>query len=498
VAGQTSVYGAAWQDFFTPVGATLATGTAWAANITSYTCAAAHGLVAGDQVTISGVLASVYNSTGGYNGTYTVLATGLTATVFKVDQLVNPGTWTSGGTTSPNLGKLVIQMNEQTSATPGYILNKMGNGSGFTSIGTLVLLNLDDTVTWETPYYILGHEQFTNGAVAPWTVAQPTFTSTNPNNHNWFYDINTGAGYGGTFKNLHFKSSMGAAAWAITGTTTCTLTPVTATVTGSIAGDILTATAVTAGYLYEGMTLTGAGVTAGTVITQVIDSITGKAGLYRVGIMTVAAGTYTIGVSSQTVTSTSITASTSVYGIAVGDVCFDLTTAGNVATNAKVASISSLVAFVLNTASTNSTSQVLAFSAIHNEAACTVGVGFKLKVRCRVNTVAITNSLTTVAVPTVTNSLYQQAQYPLDMITLTLTGIEPGSDIVIVSSGSGVEKLNIDSWGSSTYNYVYESPSTVDIKVYKLGFMPFSVNGYLLSSSSSSLPVAQVTDRTFV
>jgi hypothetical protein len=443
-AGQTSVYGAALYDYFTPVGATLTTGTAWAANITTYTCTAAHGLVAGDQVTVAGVLASIYNMTGGYNGTYTVLATGLTSTVFKVDQLVNPGTWTSGGTTSPNLGKIVWQMNEQTSATPAYTLNKMSNGSGFTSVGTLVLLNLDDTVTWETPYYIKGHKQFTNSTTAPWTVAQPTFTSTNPNNHDWFYDIDKGTGYTGTFKNLHFKASIGAAFWAITGTTTCTLTPVTATVTGSIAGDILTATAVTVGYLYEGMTLTGTGVTAGTVITEVIDSITGKAGSYRVGIMTVAAGTYTIGTSTQTVASTTITASTSVYGIAVDDNVFDLTTAGNVATNAKVASISSLTAFVLNTASTNATLQILAFSAIHSETACTASIGFKLKIKCRVNTVSTTNSLSNIAIPTVTNSLYQQVEYPLDNVNINITVLDvtdntpiPNARVIIKAAAGG-------------------------------------------------------------
>jgi hypothetical protein len=442
-SGQTSVYGAALYDYFTPVGATLTTGTAWASNVTTYTCTAAHGLVAGDQVTISGVLASTYNDNGGYNGTYTVLASGLTSTVFNVTQLTNPGTWTSGGTTSPNLGKIVWQMNEQTSATPAYTLNKMGNGSGFTSVGALVLLNLDDTVTWETPYYIKGHKQFTNGTTAPWTVAQPTFTSTNPNNHDWFYDIDTGTGYTGTYKNLHFKSSRGAAFWAITGTTTCTLTPVTATVTGSIAGDTLTATAVTSGYLYEGMTLTGTGVAAGTVITAVIDSITGKAGTYRVGIMTVAAGTYTIGVSSQTVTSTTITASTSVYGVAVGDNVFDLTTAGNVATNAKVASISSLTSFVLNTASTNSTLQILAFSAIHSEAACTASTGFKLKIKVRVNTVSSTNSLTTIAIPTVTNSVYQQVEYPLDNVSINITvqdvntGLPIQNARVIIKAGTG-------------------------------------------------------------
>ena len=500
VAGQTSVYGFTWGDYFTPVGATLATGTAWAASVTTYTTSAAHYLVAGDQVTITGVVASIYDPVDGYNGTFTVLATGLTATVFKVTKATNPGTWTSGGTTSPNLGKIVLQMNEQTDATPAYTINKAGDGTGFTSVGTLVLLNLDDTITWETPYYILGHRGFTTGATAPFTVAQPTFTSTNPNNHDWYYDIDKGTGFTGTYKNLHYKASRGAAAWAISGTVTATLTPVTATVTGSIAGNILTATAVSVGYLYVGMTLTGTGVTAGTVITSVDTSQTGKAGTYTVGIMTVAAGTYTIGVSNQTVASTTITASTSVYGIAVGDNVYDLTTAGNVATNAKVASITSLVAFALSLTSTVSTSQILAFSSIHSETGIAAATGFKLRVRCKINTVAITNSLTTVAIPTLTNSLYQQAQYPLDTVatTLVLENIIVGSRYWIQNSTTGLEMYSGTAASSIvTINYTWNANVSVKVRVRKsstpVKYLPFETLG-TITSAGLGVYVSQIVD----
>lgn len=501
VAGQTSVYGFAWADYFTPVGATITTGTSWATNITSYTTSAAHNLVAGDVVTISGVLASTFNPTGGYNGTYTVLASGLTSTVFKVDQPTNPGTWTSGGTTNPLLGKIVIQMNEQTVTTPSYTFNKAGSGSGFTSVGTLSLINLDDTITWETPYYLLGHKQFTNGATAPFTVAQPTFTSTNPNNHDWFYDIDKGSGYTGTFKNLHFKGSRGAAFWAITGTTTCTLTPVTASVTASISGDTMTVTAVSSGYLYEGMTLTGTGVTSGTVITEVVDSITGKAGTYRVMIMTVSGGTYTLGASTQTVTSTTITASTSVYGIAVGDNVFDLTTAGNVATNAKVSSISSLTVFVLNTASTNSTLQILAFSAIHSESSIVASTGFKLKIRCRVNTVSSTNSLTTVAIPTITDSTYQQAQYPLDLTTITLQNVIQNSvyEIYNVTTATTLA-TGTKATAASTdleISAVASNGDNIRVRVRKSSattkYLPFETNA-TVASLTATVYVSQVAD----
>jgi hypothetical protein len=63
----------------------------WAANVTSYTTASAHGLWVGATVTITGAIPS------GYNGSYVVLAGGFTTTAFTVTQLVDPGVRISGG-----------------------------------------------------------------------------------------------------------------------------------------------------------------------------------------------------------------------------------------------------------------------------------------------------------------------------------------------------------------------------------------------------------------
>ncbi|WP_321905133.1 structural cement protein Gp24 [Paraburkholderia tropica] len=71
--------------------------------------------------------------------------------------------------------------------------------------------------------------------------------------------------------------------------------PGTASVTGSIAGTVLTVTAVSAGALQVGQTIAGTGVTSGTTITAL-------------GTGTGGAGTYTVS-ASQTVSSETITAS---------------------------------------------------------------------------------------------------------------------------------------------------------------------------------------------
>lgn len=84
------------------------------------------------------------------------------------------------------------------------------------------------------------------------------------------------------------------------GSTTGTIAAGTASVTGSISGDVLTVTAVGSGTLYPGSTLSGSGVASGTMIdTQVSGTVGGV-------------GVYTVSIDEQTVASTTITTT---YGL---------------------------------------------------------------------------------------------------------------------------------------------------------------------------------------
>jgi len=71
-------------------GITLSTAS-WSSNQTTYTTSAAHGLSVGDIITVAGVTPT------GYNGTYVAVA-GTTGSTIVVDELTDPGTYTSGGT----------------------------------------------------------------------------------------------------------------------------------------------------------------------------------------------------------------------------------------------------------------------------------------------------------------------------------------------------------------------------------------------------------------
>jgi hypothetical protein len=123
--------------------------------------------------------------------------------------------------------------------------------------------------------------------------------------------------------------------------------------------------------------------------------------------------------------------------------------------------------------------------------------GFNFKIRVTANATSSANILTEVYCLTSSNSTAQQVQYPLDQITLSLTGLVSGSDIVVLAAGTETERVNVDAWGSTSYDYVYTAAEDVDICVYKQGYIPFAIRDYTLPAAGGSLPIAQVADRNF-
>lgn len=123
--------------------------------------------------------------------------------------------------------------------------------------------------------------------------------------------------------------------------------------------------------------------------------------------------------------------------------------------------------------------------------------GFKLKIKIVTGTANATG-ITTLRVRTTTTFAAQDGiDYPLDTNTLTLTGLQTGSDIVILDAGTSTERINIDANAGTTYPFVYSSTGNVDICVYKQGYIPFAIRNYSLTSADASLPIAQVADRNF-
>lgn len=490
---QAATYGYNWGDTFTP-SKTAITAITWATGTATYTTLYAHGLTTGDTVDVTGV------KPDGYNGSYTVTAVGgPTSTAFTVPITINPGVYNGSGHTNPLNGYINLMMNEQTSKLTTYAFTRLGTGSGFTSTGFLALLNPYDEIIWTQPYYAIGHTGFPTGvnAVLP-RVYYGLAAAGNPNNHNFEYDIDKGAGFSGTFKSLQFLGARGETSWGIA-STTLTATPLTATVVGSIAGSVLTVTSVSAGYLYPGMIVTGTGITAGTVITDIIDAPACHVGIYTVEIMTFAAGTYTTAASTQTVTSTTITASTSTYGIKPGDYIFDQTVVANIPAGTTVVTVNSSTGITMSGPGTTSSSQVIAFSVLQNETGINAATGFKLKIRARANTLALTNVLTSIAVKTTSTAVAQTYQYPLDTVatTITLQNIVVGSRYRIETIAGLLMFEGTAVATTVTIAYTWNANVNIKIRVRKSStapkYQPFETLGTITNTGINAY-ISQILD----
>jgi len=120
-------------------------------------------------------------------------------------------------------------------------------------------------------------------------------------------------------------------------------------------------------------------------------------------------------------------------------------------------------------------------------------------VRATCATAAAGNLLTNIAIPTVTSSVAQGGnQYPLDVITLTLTGLVTGSDVVILQAGTSTVRTSVDAYAGTSWAYTYETTENIDICVYQPGYMPFFIRNYPLTTSDASLPIAQVQDVSYL
>lgn len=87
---------------------------------------------------------------------------------------------------SNTAGRLWFAMNEPTADTTDYVtLTLAGAAGGFSSAGNAVMPTVGDELTMEFPYYILGHTGFSG-------LSQ--ITATNPQNFDYYYQIDPGTG----------------------------------------------------------------------------------------------------------------------------------------------------------------------------------------------------------------------------------------------------------------------------------------------------------------
>jgi hypothetical protein len=83
---------------------------------------------------------------------------------------------------------------------------------------------------------------------------------------------------------------------------------------------------------------------------------------------------------------------------------------------------------------------------------------------------------------------------------LTLTGIAPGSDVVILSAGTTTVLTSVDSLGSSSFSWAYDPDvvTSVDVCLYMPGKIPFAVRGLSLGVAGATVPVSQAIDPSYL
>jgi hypothetical protein len=124
-------------------------------------------------------------------------------------------------------------------------------------------------------------------------------------------------------------------------------------------------------------------------------------------------------------------------------------------------------------------------------------LGFKLKI---VLTTSTTNvlSITSLYVLTNTSAAAQENYYPMDVNTISFTGLQVGTDVIILSAGTSTILYSKDSITGTTDSYTYSGAQTIDVGFIKQGYVPLYIRNLSLITTDSTLPIAQVVDRNYI
>lgn len=134
------------------------------------------------------------------------------------------------------------------------------------------------------------------------------------------------------------------------------------------------------------------------------------------------------------------------------------------------------------------------FNHLPNE---TFTTNFKLKVRQTTLTAnSLSNSYINIGLTSDATSRAEVYPIALPSYTLTLTGLQSGSNVVLLEAGT-TTKIDDDDSSGTTYNYTYEysGDEDIDIAIYKTGYVPYIIRNATLSDMDGTIPIAQSVDR---
>ena len=168
-----------------------------------------------------------------------------------------------------------------------------------------------------------------------------------------------------------------------------------------------------------------------------------------------------------------------------------------VAPNAKVVSVDSSVMVTVDIANSATVSGVLRFNNLPNETVADPAVGFSLKLRIKTTTTNST-AITSLYFSTASTTASRTATYALETNTVTFTGLQTGTDVVVLTAGTTTILAQQDAGAGTTYTYTYTGTPTIDVGFIKTGYVPLYIRALALTATNSSIPVAMTADRNYL
>lgn len=218
----SGVYGTHWMDGFAYGTTANQSGQSWTRSSNTITVTStSHNLTTGAIIDVT----TTSDSTAVPKGQYSITAKTKNTFTFQAGS----GTGGTSGTLTfkPFNGGIHVRMNESTTASSSQYTVDAGTPK-FTSTGGLYMPTIGDQITFNMPYYMLGHLNFPIAEVvmAGGTISDYTLT----------YAIDTGSGFS-SYKNLYYQRT---GAGGSSSSTTVTMT----STTGVAAGDYVWGTGI--------------------------------------------------------------------------------------------------------------------------------------------------------------------------------------------------------------------------------------------------------------
>lgn len=130
--------------------------------------------------------------------------------------------------------------------------------------------------------------------------------------------------------------------------------------------------------------------------------------------------------------------------------------------------------------------------------------GFRVKIRITCNTTDFTNSLRGYAIQTTTTLADQKANlYPANAVTITLTGLQPNSEVRLYKGttadpGAAIFLDGVENSGTTLVLTHTEPGQNAYLVIAALQYENFTINFTPLPATNSSIPIQQRFDRNYV